>query len=74
MDLGQVKHRFFVRVQGSLAERLPELEKQFGQVETITVPGVDGEFAFITGEMPEAEYKARAEETKGIISMIRARF
>ena len=74
MDLGQVKHRFFVRVQGSLAERLPELEKQFGQVETITVPGVDGEVAFITGEMPEAEYKARAEETKGIISMIRARF
>ena len=74
MDPGRVKHRFFVRVQGSLAERLPELEKNFGPVETITVPGVDGEFAFITGEMPEAEYRAKAEKTEGIISMIRARF
>ena len=74
MDPGQVKHRFFVRVQGSLAEHLPELEKNFGPVETITVPGVDGEFAFITGEMPEAEYRAKAEKTEEIISMIRARF
>ena len=74
MDVGQVKHRFFVRVKGSMAERLPAVEETFGQVETISVPGIDGEFAFITAEMPEAEYKARSEQTEGIISMIRARF
>ena len=74
MDTGDVKHRFFVRLQGSLGERRQEVEAAFGPVETISVPGVDGEFAFITGEMPEAEYKRKAEKTEGIISMIRARF
>ncbi len=74
MDIGQVKHRFFVRLRGSLGERLQEVEAAFGPVETISVPGVDGEFAFITSEMPESEYKEKAEKTEGIISMIRARF
>ena len=57
MDTGDVKHRFFVRIQGSLSDRLPAVEAAFGQVETITVPGIEGEFAFITGEMPEAAYR-----------------
>ncbi|HIV25373.1 MAG TPA: homoserine dehydrogenase [Candidatus Scatomonas pullistercoris] len=74
MDTGDVKHRFFVRIQGSLSDRLPAVEAAFGQVETITVPGIEGEFAFITGEMPEAAYRDGAEKTEGIVHMIRARF
>ena len=74
MDTGDVRHRFFVRIRGSLSERRGAVEEAFGQVETVTVPGIDGEFACITGEMPEAAYRDGAAKIEGIISMIRARF
>ena len=74
MDTGDVRHRFFVRIRGSLSERRSAVEAAFGQVETVTVPGIDGEFACITGEMPEAAYRDGAAKIEGIISMIRARF
>ena len=74
MDTGDVRHRFFVRIRGSLSERRGAVEAAFGQVETVTVPGIDGEFACITGEMPEAAYRDGAAKIEGIISMIRARF
>ena len=74
VDIGQVRGRFFVRVEGSLEDKQAQIEKTFGKVEPICLPGVTGEFAFLTEEMTEAAYKEKAEQTAGIISMIRARF
>lgn len=74
MDISQVTNRFFVRVAGSMAGELAGIEAVFGKVEPISIPSVTEEFAFITEEMTEAEYKEKAEKVTGIISMIRARF
>lgn len=74
MDISQVTNRFFVRVAGSMAGELAGIEAVFGKVEPISIPSVTEEFAFITEEMTEAEYKEKAEMVTGIISMIRARF
>lgn len=73
MPLDAVVGRFFVRVSGNISEKLPEVERVFGKVEPITVPSMADEFAFITDEMTEAEYRGKAEKTTGILSMIRAR-
>lgn len=74
MDISQVTNRFFVRVAGSMAGELAGIEAVFGKVEPISIPSVTEEFAFITEEMTEAEYKEKADKVTGIISMIRARF
>ncbi|MDD3278836.1 MAG: homoserine dehydrogenase [Lachnospiraceae bacterium] len=73
MPLDEISGRFFVRISGSITEKLPAVEKVFGTVEPITVPSMEDEFAFITDEMTEAEYKEKANQTDGILSMIRAR-
>ena len=57
-----------------MAGELAAVEEVFGDVEPISIPSVTEEFAFITGEMTEAEYQKKAAEVPGIISMIRARF
>ncbi len=74
LPIDKVEGRFFVRVQGSVAEKLAAVEAAFGKVETISLPGVEGEFAFVTDTMTEEAYKAAAEKADGIISMIRVRF
>lgn len=74
MPLDEVSSRFFVRIKGSTAGVLPTVETAFGEVDPVTIPSIDGEFAFITGEMTEAEYKEKAARLEGIIGMIRARF
>ncbi len=73
LPINKVEGRFFVRVKGSVAEVLAAVEAAFGKVETISLPGVEGEFAFVTETMTEEDYKAAAEKTDGIISMIRVR-
>ena len=73
MKIDDVKSRFFVRLKGSLSERLEEVEALFGKVDVVTVPSLKEEFAFITGEIAEHEYKEKAEKLDGILSMIRAR-
>lgn len=74
MPLDDVSGRFFVRVKGTAANVLPKVEAVFGTVDTVTIPSMDDEFAFITGEMTESMYRRKAEQVDGIISMIRARF
>ena len=68
-----VKSRFFVRVSGHAAERQSEIEELFGKVEIVAVPSLSEEFAFITGEITEQEYREKAEKLDGIQSRIRAR-
>lgn len=74
MPLDEISGRYFVRIKGSTASTLSTVEAAFGEVDPVSIPSVDGEFAFITGEMTEAGYKEKAAKVEGIISMIRARF
>ena len=74
MPLDEVPGRFFVRIKGSTASVLATVEAAFGEVDPVTIPSLEDEFAFITGEMTEAGYREKAAKVEGIISMIRARF
>lgn len=74
VDISQVEGRFFVRIKGTKVRRIEEVNHRFGQVQTIELPDEPDEFAFITPTMTEADYHAKAEQTDGIIAMIRARF
>lgn len=74
MPVDEVCSRFFVRIEGSTASVLPSVETAFGEVDPVTIPSMSGEFAFITSEMTEADYRERAAKVEGIIGMIRARF
>lgn len=70
-DIGSVEGRFFVRIQGSLADRKKELEELFGQVQFVEADGLAGEFALVTGVMTEAEYQQKAGSIEGVLHMIR---
>ena len=65
------KNAFFVRVSGSPEQRRAELEMIFGQIEVVLADGIEGEFAIVTEEMKEAEYKERAARVDGILNRIR---
>ena len=73
MNIDEVANRFFVRVSGTPAERKEEVEKLFGPVDIVTVPGLPEEFAFITRMITERSFRERAEQLDGILSRIRAR-
>ena len=73
LQIDDVKSRFFVRVSGHAAERQSDIEELFGKVEIVAVPSLSEEFAFITGEITEQEYREKAEKLDGIQSRIRAR-
>ena len=68
--MGQQSFRYFVRFAGTLAENLPEVEKAFGPVTCLELPGLD-EFAVVTGEMEEREYREKASAFANIRQMIR---
>ena len=74
MDVKNVENRFFVRMGGSYTENLPKVEEVFGQVDSKVLAEVNGEFAFITGKMTEAEYQEKAAKLDDIRGMIRVRF
>ena len=60
-DKADASRRFFVRMKGEAKEMLPGLEKTFGKVEVVQVPGLDGEFGFTTCVMTEGAYEDRAK-------------
>ncbi len=62
------KFRRFVRVRDGF-----NIAGKFGNV-TVLEPQAEGEKAFITRPVSEADYKKTAEETDGILSMIRLDF
>jgi homoserine dehydrogenase len=67
-----VEHRFFLRLKGELASLREKLEKDFGMLQYVEVPGLDGEFGCVTECMPEGIYQKKAATyTDEIISMIR---
>lgn len=71
-DKADASRRFFVRMKGEAKEMLPGLEKTFGKVEVVQVPGLDGEFGFTTCVMTEGAYEDRAKGYQDqILHMIR---
>ena len=69
-DKGSWERKFFVRVSGKKADRQAEVEKLFGTVEYVELPGMD-EFAFVTPVMSEADYEKKAGKLEGVLHMIR---
>lgn len=59
-DKSGSRRKFFVRMKGSEEELLPQILDSFGEVEVVKVPGLDGEFGFITPVMMEGDYETRA--------------
>lgn len=70
-DRKAIKHGFFVRVKGSIADKIETIEKEFGKVICIEAPGALGEFAFITEVMTEGEYESKIANIPDVIKMIR---
>ena len=60
-DISNSSRKFFVRVKGTPETELAKVQEVFGNVQPVVVADVDGEFGFVTEEMTEAEYKAKAE-------------
>ena len=72
LELGNTEDEvrsFFVRVKGSLDD-LTKIKENFGNVKTVTVDGIEGEFGFVTEEMTEKEF-AEAAKNIPMISRIR---
>ena len=70
-DMESSAHRYFVRVEGSAAQKADMLKAVFGQTEVIELEGA-AEFAVLTDKMTEAEFKEKAACVPGMIKFIRA--
>lgn len=70
-SVGSVRRSFFVRVAGSEDKKLEEINKLFGEVSTVTAPGVTGEFGFVTKVMSEDDFNKGYEKLDGAITRIR---
>ena len=58
-SMDQAQFRYFVRVAGSYRNKEQDVKSAFGQVEVIELYGMD-EFAFLTAQMTEGEFKKGA--------------
>ncbi|NLL92553.1 MAG: homoserine dehydrogenase [Clostridiales bacterium] len=70
-DIKSNRCKFFVRVSGDAASRLDAVEEAFGKITPVTLDEVNGEFAFITEVISEADYEAAAQKVDGILQRIR---
>ena len=53
---------------------MEDVEKVFGNVKVVNLKNLPGEFAFITEEMKQGEYKEKAQKLNGSIkAMIRVK-
>ena len=73
-DINQVKHKFFIRVEGNSAVVKEQINKLFGEVEEVTAVDVTGEYAFITSSITEQELKEKKDNLTSVLSVIRVRF
>ena len=79
-SMDQARFRYFVRVAGSCRNKEQDVKRAFGKVEVVELYGMD-EFAVLTSEMSEGEFRAaataydsaeQARSEYGIKQMIRA--
>ena len=57
--MDQARFRYFVRVAGSCRNKEQDVKRAFGKVEVVELYGMD-EFAVLTSEMSEGEFRAAA--------------
>jgi len=69
-DASEAVNTFFVRVPAAEEAKAREV---FGKVTVVTADGVNGEFAFVTEKMTEADFAAKAAKVS-VINRIRAEF
>lgn len=74
LPAGEMESRFLIRVEGDADVRRKEITARFGDVETVTVSGVSGEFGFLTGPLRGTECSALLAETEGVIGKRRVFF
>lgn len=60
-DADDEVRKFFVRVKGNVSD-LSAVNAAFGNVQTVTVDGIDGEFGFITEPMSERAFVEAAKK------------
>jgi homoserine dehydrogenase len=63
VDIGQVPTTFLIRIKSDFMDGVPSaVNKHFGQVKMIDVPGEEGQLAFITQFEPEMLIKEKVEQ------------
>lgn len=71
IETDEVEGRFFVRVSAATVE---EVQKIFGKVQIINLKSLPGEFAFITENMKQGEYKKKVQDLGSrVLTMIRVK-
>lgn len=72
-DIDDSKQRFFVRLSGTKADNEEAVNQAFGTVETVDA-GIADEYAFITEEITERDFKEKAKQFDNMVSRIRVAF
>lgn len=67
INLDNVRHKFFVRTKAELEKKAIDV---FGLMRVV-VADVEGEYAFVTEEMTEKEFREKAEQLGCVINRIR---
>jgi len=70
-DISNSKKQFFIRIEGTVSDKLAEVKAAFGDVEVILVDGIADEFAVVTEEISEKAYEEGSKNVSGIINRIR---
>jgi len=70
-DISNSKKKFFIRVEGTVSDKLADVKAAFGDVEVILVDGLTDEFAVVTEEISEKAYEEGSKKIAGIINRIR---
>lgn len=73
-DVKHIEHRFFIRVEGDSEDLKKKVQDLVGEVEEVTVDGIDGEYAFLTSGLKEQDITKIKENLSGIRNIIRVRF
>ena len=71
LSFDETDSRFFVRIAGNPEEKLAGIRALFGEVETVTAAGAEGEFGFITGPVKEKVFAEKVSGLEGVRNRIR---
>jgi len=70
-DISNSKKKFFIRIEGTVSDKLAEVKAAVGDVEVILIDGLTDEFAVVTEEISEKAYEEGSKKIDGIINRIR---
>ena len=72
-DKADTIKKYFVRINGAVADLKAQLESAFGPITVVTLGDKNDEFGFVTEEMSEGAYEAQAAKFPQICQMIRVK-